>query len=130
MKRALAIGVMVIVGVVACRTAGPARPPDGTSLYLAAGDAGSTARVLAVDRQTGGREVISYEPGDGSVLRSSALMDERVGSAWSPKLRSPIDWTDVMFLFSGHLGMAKDPRFSDNIVYLLLEHPRRRTWPP
>ena len=126
MKHALAIGLLVVLGLVACRTAGPASPPNGTSLYLVAEDAETTAKVLTVDRETGRREVISYGPGDGSVLRSSALMDERVGGAWSPKLRSPIDWTDVMFLFSGHLGMTKDPGFSDNILYLLLEHPRRQ----
>ena len=102
----------------------PASPPEGTSLYLIAGDAEPTTKVAAVDLRTGNLEVIDHGPGDGAVLRSSALLDERVGGTWSPNLRSPIAWTDVMFLFSDHLGMTKDPGFSDNVLYLLLEDPR------
>jgi hypothetical protein len=30
-----------------------------------------------------------------------------------------------MFLFSDHLGLTKDPAFTDNVLYLLLEDPRR-----
>ena len=102
----------------------PASPPEGTNLYLLAGDAVPTKKVTAVDRGTGDVELIDHGAGDGTVLRSSALMDERIGGTWSPNLRSPIDWTDVMFLFSDHLGMTKDPGFSDNVLYLLLEDPR------
>ncbi len=50
-------------------------------------------------------------------------MDERVGRSWSPKLRTPIDWSQVSFLFSDHLGMTHDPGFTDNLLYLLLEQP-------
>ena len=39
-------------------------------------------------------------------------------------LRSPIRFSGVMFLFSDHLGMTKDPAFSDNVLYILLEQPR------
>ncbi|MEE8139083.1 MAG: hypothetical protein V3T81_09495 [Thermoanaerobaculia bacterium] len=52
-------------------------------------------------------------------------MDQRFGGSWSPNLRSPIDWIHVTFLFSDHLGMTKDLAFSDNVLYLLLEHPHR-----
>ena len=58
-------------------------------------------------------------PSDGAVLLRSARMDERVGGSWSPNLRSPIDWIHVTFLFPEHLGMTKDPAFSDNVLYLL-----------
>ena len=61
--------------------------------------------------------------GDGTVLRSSALMDEREGSKIKGRLRTPIDWASVLFLFSGHLGLTKDPVFTDNILYILLEQP-------
>ena len=76
------------------------------------------------NRSTGKLEVIGHAAGDGTVLRSSALMDERVGRTWTPSLQSPIDWTHVTFMFSDHLGMTKDPNFSDNILYLLLEDQR------
>lgn len=102
----------------------PARTPDGVAFYLMAGDAVLTTSVLYVDAQTGklvGREAA---PGDGTVIRTSALMDERVGQQWSYMVRTPISWKDVRFLFTSHLGMTKDPAFTDNVLYLLLEDPR------
>lgn len=102
----------------------PASPPEGLDLYLIAGDAVPTAKLATLDRSTGVVSVVGYAPGDGTVLRSSALMDERVGGAWSPNLQSPVHWSNVMFLFSDHLGMTKDPAFTDNVLYLLLEDPR------
>ena len=68
-------------------------------------------------------EVAAQAPGDGTVLRSSALMDERLGGEWAPHLATPIDWEHVTFLFSNHLGMTRDPVFTDNVLYLLLEAP-------
>jgi hypothetical protein len=63
------------------------------------------------------------------VLRSSALLDERVGQPWEPRLRSPIPWTQVHFLFTDHLGLTRDPAFTDNVLFLLLEDARRRAPP-
>ncbi|TFG77481.1 MAG: hypothetical protein E4H21_03260, partial [Thermodesulfobacteriales bacterium] len=68
-------------------------------------------------------KITDYEPGDGTVTRSSALMDERAGGIWTPHLKSPVNWSNVMFLFTDHLGLTKDPAFSDNVLYLLLEQP-------
>ncbi|MEE8526268.1 MAG: hypothetical protein V3T72_20215 [Thermoanaerobaculia bacterium] len=109
----------------------PAAPPAGTDLYLMAGDAIDTPKVLAVDRR-GGLRVTSRAEGDGRVLRSSALMDERIGHSWLPTLSSPIDWTHVTFLFREHLDITHDPVFTDNLLYLLLEAPAspRRTTAP
>jgi pimeloyl-ACP methyl ester carboxylesterase len=100
----------------------PAEPPKGTTIHLFAGDAVPTLAVLSAKPDG---SVYSYEhrPGDGTVLRSSALMDERVGGSWLPMLVSPIHWAGVQFLFADHLGMTKDPSFSDNVLYLLLEAP-------
>ena len=64
-------------------------------------------------------------PGDGTVLRSSALMDERVASDLKTRLVSPIQWDQVLFVFSDHLGITKDPAFTDNLLYFLLESPRK-----
>ena len=63
------------------------------------------------------------------MLRSSALLDERVGQPWEPRLRSPIPWTQVYFLFTDHLGLTRDPAFTDNVLFLLLEDARRRAPP-
>ena len=59
-----------------------------------------------------------------SVLRSSALLDERVGQEWTPFVKTPIAWSQVHFLSRDHLGITKDPQFADNVLYLLLDSPR------
>jgi hypothetical protein len=100
----------------------PAEPPQGLKLYLIAGDAVLTGSALKVDR-TGEIEVSAYAPGDGTVTRASALMDERVGGYWTPALVSPIKWSNVTFLFTDHLGLTKSPAFSDNVLFVLLEEP-------
>lgn len=102
----------------------PVTYPANVQLSLVSGDAVATADILAVDPASGATEVVRRSPGDGSVLRSSALLDERVAGAWAPKLTSPIHWHSVTFLFDDHIGLTKDPIFTDNVLYFLLEEPR------
>jgi hypothetical protein len=102
----------------------PGRTPAGLDLILVAGDAVDTPAVIAVDRSTGRLKVLEQGPGDGSVLRSSALMDERLGGTWQPTLQSPVGWTDALLLFTDHFGLTKDRIFTDNVLYWLLEDPR------
>ncbi len=101
----------------------PAVTPPGLSINLIAGDAVDTADVIKVNTETGELENYKSGPGDGKVLRSSALMDERVGSSNKGRLKTPIQWANVLFLFSDHLGLTTDPVFTDNILYMLLEQP-------
>lgn len=101
----------------------PATPPPGLSVNLIVGDAVATTDVIRVDPVTGKLETYKKGPGDGTVLRSSALMDERVGTNRKGRLITPINWANVLFLFSDHLGLTKDPVFIDNILYSLLEQP-------
>ena len=100
----------------------PSAPPEGTELVLFVGDSVPTAHRAEVGPSRA--EVVEKAPGDGRVLRTSALMDERVGQPFTAGLRSPIDWSQVRFTFSDHLGITSDPAFSDNVLYLLLEAPR------
>jgi hypothetical protein len=73
---------------------------------LIAGDAEETKKTAQFDSR--GRVTVKETgPGDGTVLRSSALMDDQ-----------------VLFVFSDHLGITKDPAFTDNLLYFLLESPR------
>ena len=102
----------------------PAPRPDSLALKLIAGDAEPTPARMRVDRSTGRLEHLDTAPGDGTVLRSSALMDERIGGTWAPTLRSPIDWSAVTFLFAEHVEMTSDPVFTDNLLYFLLVRPR------
>jgi hypothetical protein len=102
----------------------PGVPPAGVSLFLLAGDSAHTPARLAVDTSTGRTKIIEQSPGDGIILRSSALMDERVGGTWRHTLQSPIAWEQVIFLFSRHMELTRYPAFVDNVLYLLLEDPR------
>jgi len=102
----------------------PATPPQGVALLLFSGDAVATPSAVFVDRKTGELETSDNKAGDGTVLRSSALMDERIGSTWTARLESPIRWHQVIFLFTDHLGMTMDPHFSDNLLFQLLEAQR------
>lgn len=109
----------------------PARPPDDLSLTLMAGDAEPTLARMMVNRRIGALEPLDTAPGDGRVLRSSALMDERVApGTWHPTLRSPIAWDQVTFLFEEHVELTADPAFTDNLLYTLLERPRSVRDPP
>ena len=101
----------------------PATPPDRLKLHLLAGDAIPTGSAVTIDSSESHFTVTDYAPGDGTVARYSALMDERTGGHWQPYLQSPIKWSNVLFLFSDHLGLTKDPGFSDNVLYILLEQP-------
>ena len=109
----------------------PAAPPRGVALFLMAGDAKPTDAVASVNQQTGKIRVRVKRAGDGRVLRSSALMDERTADNRQSRLISPIAWTSVQFLYEDHLGLTKDPVFADNLLYYLWERPvESRDEPP
>ncbi len=103
-----------------------AHSPDTTRLLLVAGDSMPTMSRAQI-QPDGKITIIEYAPGDGVVLRQSALMDEREEKKLDNRLDSPIGWSQVLFIFSDHLGMTKDPAFVDNILYFLLESPRSRS---
>lgn len=103
-----------------------ATPPDGVRLYLIAGDAIPTADTYTINSTTGVVEKVIMSNGDGTVTRPSALMDERQGGEWKPYVVSPIRWTNVMFIFSDHIGLTEAPSFSDNVLFILLEKPSHR----
>lgn len=106
----------------------PARTPDGLELFIVAGDAEPTPKRVSVDSADGSLRVIERDAGDGVVLRSSALLDERVGQTWYPRLVSPIDFKSTLFLSANHLDLTRSKTFSDNVLYWLLEEPRG--WSP
>lgn len=96
-------------------------PPKGTQVYLFAGDAVPTASKVAVNLTNGKIRVIETASGDGVVLRSSALYDQRTPQNWTPGLKSPICWSSVTFLLGAHMAITRDPTFTDNVLFLLLE---------
>jgi len=99
----------------------PAVPPADLKLVLYAGDALDTPTALAVTPSTGRVSICETAPGDGTVARYSALMDERKGRPYEARLKSPIDWHQVTFLFDDHLGLTNTKHFHDNVLFQLLE---------
>lgn len=95
-------------------------------IHLIAGDTIPTPGILTVDHKTGKLSVTEQAPGDGTVTRASALMDERTGGAWRARLDSPVAWTNVRFLQGDHIELTSNAPFTDDLLYLLLEAPRKR----
>lgn len=102
----------------------PAVPPEGLDIFLVAGDTEKTADRVSIDTDTGRAHFENFSPGDGTVTRASALMDERIGAEWKPTLESPIDWAGVNFIPADHIGLTSDRSFTNNMLYLLLEDDR------
>lgn len=98
----------------------PATPPHSLRMLLVAGDAEKTNKTVQF-KSNGELTVIETGSGDGTVLRSSALGDERLSDNQPDRLISPIHWSQVLFLFSNHLDLTKQPAFTDNLLYFLLE---------
>ena len=102
----------------------PPGKPAHFRLHMIAGDSKPTpSQAVAIP----GDRTIRFEkegPGDGIMLRSSALMDERVGRAWRPRVETPIDWESVTFVPGDHIEITRDPVALDKMLYLLLERPR------
>jgi hypothetical protein len=101
----------------------PANPPASLHFFLVAGDSEDTDKTARFDSD-GNLSIVEKGPGDGTVLRRSALMDERQEGRRKERLISPIHWTQVLFLFSNHFDLTKDPAFTDNLLYFLLESQR------
>ncbi len=101
-----------------------AQLPDSLEVMLVVGDNRPTAAEIRVDRDTGSIEISRVGDGDGTVLRSSVLNDQRTDDDWTPMLDSPLDYSFALFLPEGHKDLTSHPTFTDNILYWLLEHPR------
>jgi len=101
----------------------PARLPPHLRLHLVVGDAEPTLQQISVRSADGHIEERAMGPGDGTVLRSSVLLDERVGNDWAPQLVSPLDFHSALFLPSGHLALTRNEVFRDNVLFWLLESP-------
>lgn len=102
----------------------PASLPDSVELMLVVGDNRKTARTIGVDRDDGRVRIRDYGDGDGTVLRTSALHDQRRDDNWSPGLTTPLDYDVALFLPDSHTNLTGGATFTDNVLYWLLEDPR------
>jgi hypothetical protein len=94
----------------------PAQTPVGLKYYLVVGDSDDTDKTARINSDSS-VTIVEKGMGDGTVLRSSALLDERRAENQNFRLVSPIPWTDVMFLFSSHQNITNDPFFTDNLLF-------------
>ena len=99
------------------------KAPSDVRYILFAGDAVDTPRRAHIDRKTGKIVKIDYDAGDGKVLATSAVMDERDGRKWVPFAHTPIDWNAIMFLKAAHMGITESYSFADNVTFYLLSFP-------
>jgi len=99
----------------------PAKTPKNFQIRAIIGDSIQTPRQKKINLQTGQVSDNDYDPGDGVVLRSSVLADERVGKEWTPKVKGAIDYTSVLFLPEEHLNLTNSATFTDNLLHYLLE---------
>ena len=103
----------------------PAALPPGLKLYIVAGNGIATGAILTLSPKWRVPFISTKLPGDGTVARYSALMDERLCE--SPQstafLRSPIPWTHSIVLPDEHLKLTQSAVFIDNVLHILLERP-------
>jgi hypothetical protein len=104
-------------------TDSPTRAPAGFNYHLVVGDSEDIAKTVRIDAG-GSVTVVKQGPGDGAMLYSSALLDERRAVNRHSRRVSPISWNHVMFLLSNHQNMTNDPFFSDNLLFILLKKTR------
>ncbi|MEP3889193.1 MAG: hypothetical protein ABJN69_01930 [Hellea sp.] len=93
-------------------------------MFLVAGDNRETPEAASIERANGDFSILKYGLGDETVLRGSALLDERLGQVWKPTLISPIELSSTMFIPGKHRSITSGPIFEDNVLYWLLEKPR------
>ena len=96
-----------------------ASPPNDVTLHLIFGYGIKTSRRIYIDPKTGKVKKTEYAPGDGKVLGTSALWDERAGGKWTVFMRSPIDWSSMTLLRAAHMGILEAPSFQDNVLFHL-----------
>lgn len=102
-------------------------PPPDVQLYLVAGNAVKTRRKATVDSTTGKLKATQFGSGDGKVLKTSAMFDERAGArTWLPFFFSPIAWRTIIQLRAAHMGLTTVPAFKDNVLFLLSSIPPPR----
>ena len=104
----------------------PVRQPAGTQLMVVTGDALPTTMRMSANPTNGRIAPAQMAPGDGLVLRDSALMDFRQGvEPRGPNVMTPMDIQRALFLPHEHLEITRAPTFRNNILYWLLDEPRR-----
>lgn len=102
----------------------PGEPPDA-DLFLVVGTGLETPAGVVLDAKSRKPARSNFEEGDGVVLRASALSDERQGGHSRTSPRRPVRYRTTLLLPGEHVRITSDPVFTDNLLYWLLDAPRR-----
>ncbi|RKY22200.1 MAG: hypothetical protein DRQ55_01845 [Planctomycetota bacterium] len=94
-------------------------PPPHLKLHLFLGDAHPTAARVAIPVGENSVQVLDQAPGDGTVLRRSALLDEQGDGSDLERVVSPIRWRSVTTLRRGHVALIGDPQLLAQLPALL-----------
>lgn len=95
--------------------------PKHVKMSLIAGDSIQTKERTKIFLTDGSTEENHYAAGDGLVLRTSVLGDQRAGAKYSPGLITPVSYDQIIFLPYNHLNLTKSNTFSDHVLHRLLE---------
>ena len=101
--------------------------PTGSDMFLVVGTGLDTAATAIRNTKDGKVDIKVLEEGDGTVLRASALSDDRQGGYRGKGPRRPIRYRTVLLLPSEHVSITHNPVFADNLLYWLLDVPRHRS---
>ncbi|MEM7059302.1 MAG: hypothetical protein AAF557_17090 [Pseudomonadota bacterium] len=101
--------------------------PRGTDMFLVVGTGLDTPAAAVLDPSTGDLDARITEEGDGTVLRASALHDERQGGNEHKGRNRPVRYRTTLLLPGEHVTITRNPVFADNLLYWLLDNPRIRT---
>ncbi len=100
-------------------------PPAHLDLFLVVGGGFQTPAIAETNSTTKAFRITQAEEGDGVVLRASALLDERLDGNDQTGFRSPLRFKTTLFLPDEHVELTRNPVFGDNLLFWLLEAPRR-----
>lgn len=101
------------------------RNPAGLESFLVVGGGVPTLSNVSFDRTSAQMIETGWGEGDGVVLRASSLLDERQGGVYTLNLRTPLSFESILLLPEEHLGITQSPVFGDNVLFWLLEAPRK-----
>ena len=98
--------------------------PRGTDLFLIVGTGLDTPAAAILNPSTGRLDPSVMEEGDGTVLRASALHDERQGGNTHTGRNRPVRYRTTLLLPGEHVNITHNPVFADNLLYWLLDNPQ------
>ena len=90
--------------------------PNNVRLDLFLGYGIQTTKCAFINRWNGDIDKVTYDLG---MVAISAFYGMNTEEDWSYFLNSPIPWDRVTILRAAHMGITKDPTFTDNVLFTM-----------